>query len=178
MLILMLAFICQNLHAGVQETHAATISEELKHCGEVKLYWAKLILIADVKFSASNCESFEAAKASPNKSLSFLFKRNISAKFFNKAANDSFRNNLKLSKPTPNQLIRANEAFNENYRSVQSGDVYLILQGANQGITLYKNNTLLASSDDPMLSRHYLNIWLGEKPAIKRLKKLLKLLFI
>ena len=176
-LFIILASLSQHAEAADKQLNTIKASKALKNCGEVKLYWAKLIAIADVNFSASNCDSFEAAKASQNKSLAFLFKRNISAKFFNDAANESFRNNLALTESLTNQLIKANEAFNENYQSVQAGDIYLILQDANKGITLYKNNTPLATSTDPKLSRHYLNIWLGDKPAIKRLKKLLILLF-
>ena len=151
-----------------------TVSASKQMCNQVKLKWARIVDIAHVKLFALDCSSFNSAVKSSQKSLEFTFKRNIKADFFKKAANQSYEDNLSLKGKQRSVALNFSKTFNENYQNIQNGDVYFINYDINEGVSLFKNNILLVTHNNQAFAGQYLNIWLGEKPAIKSLKKLLE----
>ncbi len=166
-------FTLLSLTSTVTAIETANDTPALHQCADVKLKWAMLLSVADVKFFSANCESYGLATQQSFKALEFKFNRAVSASYFKKAANKGFEVNLPSALKDRNETIDINHSFNDHYLAIAKGDVYLIKHMGQEGIVLYKNGRQVIQEKNAVFSHYYFNIWLGDQPAIPKLKGLL-----
>lgn len=154
----------------INSSHA---SKSPQLCQTVELKWGGWLPVATVSLYAPICTGLDDIQADQPMSLKFVFHRKISGDYFRKQANESFKANLsQLNDDEQTALENLATAFNANYVTIQPDDKYLIARTENRHLRLWKNDELMVQSEAMELSAHYFDIWLGQQPAIPKLKKM------
>lgn len=159
-------------YAKGQEALPETImvdSKEYILCKNHTIRQALFIKVAYVGLYLQDCDQNENILQMADKLVRFNYQVAIKSSFFKKAAYDFFLKNLNdnVSEDKIAQLTN----FNELYQDMKSDDCYDLYLKEGQQLKLYKNAELLGTSKDTIFSKQYFNIWFGEFPAIKKLKK-------
>ncbi len=130
---------------------------------------ALVIKVAHVGLYLTNCDATKDVMEITDKLVRFKYLVDIKSDFFKQAAESYYIKNLtNESKDSETSELQTFNSFYQDMESEQYYDLYL-KQG--QQLSLYKNQTLLGSSQNPQFSKRYFSIWFGEYPAIKKLKK-------
>ncbi len=160
---------------GLAFSPASQATFKPNECQTVELKWGGWLPVATVSLYAPTCSGLADIKGDEPMALRFVFHRKISGSYFEKQANQSFINNLNGSPLEDAARLKSMaQNFNSHYVTMQPKDEYLIARTENNHLRLWKNKDLLVESTETDLSAHYFNIWLGEQPAIPKLKKLLQ----
>ncbi len=146
------------------------------HCHTTELKWAGWLKIATVTLYADQCLSLSSVRQSANKALLFEFHRTIKRDYFIQQAESSLEQNIRQIKTSQNVegILHQAQLFNVNYQNIEAGDSYLIITEEIGTLKLFKNQDLIGQSNHSELAQHYFDIWLGSKPAIRKLRNIFK----
>lgn len=136
-------------------------------CNNFTLKYALVIKIAEIAWYSPDCKE-NPILGSMNKILRFHYHKNVKSDFFKESAEEFFLKNLDDYGP---ELVVDLKQFNEGYTSIKPGEYFQLEHFDNSEISLYKNDDLLASSNNQKLAVNYFNIWFGKDPVIDKLKK-------
>ena len=140
-----------------------------QRCNDFTLRYGLVIKVAAIGWYAPDCNSKNLLDTS-NKILRFHYFKNVDAVFLKTSAQEYFILNLAESEIKPT-LSNALTSFNDAYVDIQSGQYFQLIHINDQRLSLYRNEELLATTDNAVLARNYFNIWFGNKPVIQKLKK-------
>ncbi len=144
-------------------------SKKYELCKDHTVRQALFIKVAYVGLYLQDCNQDENILQIADKLVRFNYQVTIKSSFFKEAAYDFFVKNLNDS-PTGDKIAQLTD-FNELYQDMKSDDCYDLYLKEGRQLKLYKNTELLGSSSDTDFSNQYFNIWFGQYPAIKKLKK-------
>ncbi|MFK8012130.1 MAG: chalcone isomerase family protein [Marinicellaceae bacterium] len=142
---------------------------EYSLCKEYTVRYAFVVKIAYVGLYLKDCSTDENLLKLSDKLIRFNYQVNVKEKFFIDAAEEFFIKNLHQAGNTNN--IQELNRFNQYYEDIESSDFYDLYHQQGQKLKLSKNNKLLGVSNDVNFGYKYFNIWFGDEPAIKPLKK-------
>ena len=145
-------------------------NSQFEQCDSFTLRYGFVIKVVDIGWYAPNCQVASPILEADNKIVRFHYHKNVEADFFRDSAEEYFLLNLNGS-DQKNQLEQPLLAFNAGYTDIADGEYFDLVHTNGQSLSLYKNNQLLASSDNSQFSQAYFNIWFGEQPVIQKLKK-------
>lgn len=147
---------------------AVTTSSTLQKCNETSIKVMAFVDVADAALYLTDCGDLPAIDG--EKQLSFHYHRDISADDFIEASETLLQRNLTSVEyaKIEAELVK----FNANYEDVKEGDVYDIRQ-TKSGLYLLKNGQQIAHSSSAELATYYYQIWFGQKPFNKAMKKAL-----
>ena len=145
-------------------------SQDYYLCGEHTIKYAYVIKIAYVGLYLRDCEIDKQSVLNiDDKLIRFNYQVDVKAKVFIDAAEEFFMKNLKQS-VSPKEIEEMHR-FNNYYENIQASEYYDLYHQAGSKLKLYKNKKLLGDSEIQGFTFKYFNIWFGEYPAVKPLKK-------
>ena len=154
---------------------ADLLPNEIKHeqrefqlCKQFTFKYGLIFKIAEIGWYAPECNE-PSLLASGNKILRFHYFKNIKADFFKQSAEEYFMLNLS-SEAQKQALTEPLKNFNEGYTDIQAGEYFQLLHQDDIKLSLYKNDVLLAITENNELASLYFNIWFGQQPVIEKLK--------
>lgn len=144
-------------------------TQNLSLCSDTKIYAYGLIKVGHSALYMKNCENRKKQFFDKNKMISFYYERDIPKHAFVKSTLKMLERNLEPQNMEKwrSEIIE----FNDNYQDITNGDQYDICFIKGQGLSLYLNNKLIASHESDEFAALYFNIWFGEKPFNKSMKK-------
>lgn len=140
-----------------------------EQCNAYTLKYALVIKIAEIGWYAPNCKESTLLN-SENKILRFHYFKDVKADFFKKSAEEYFLKNLN-SEQKYDDLLNDLVLFNSGYTEIKPGEYFELVHREENTLSLYRNNKLLASTENKDLAVNYFNIWFGSEPVIDKLKK-------
>ncbi|MGJ8663523.1 MAG: chalcone isomerase family protein [Marinicella sp.] len=143
-------------------------SVDFNRCNQYTLRYGFVIKVAEIGWYAPKC-GVQTLLQTNNKILRFHYYKDVKADFFIKSAEKYFLLNLE-NEAQEMALIEPLKNFNYGYTDIQSGEYFQLVHINESNLSLYKNEELLASTDNVDLAKKYFNIWFGQKPVIKKLK--------
>ncbi len=141
-----------------------------ERCDQYTLRYGLVIKVAQIGWYARNCKTAQSILDVGDKVLRFHYFKNVKADFFKKSAEEFFLKNLAPNQKQPD-LIQALKSFNNGYTAIKEGEYFELIHSDDKQLKLYRNDRLLASSNNEILAKNYFNIWFGKEPVIDKLKK-------
>lgn len=142
---------------------------QFEQCNSYTLKYALVIKVAEIGWYAPNCNENSLLDAE-DKILRFHYFKDVKADFFKQSAEEFFLKNI-----NPNQqhdeLLQALTDFNNGYTEIKPGEYFDLVHSQEKYLSLFRNNKLLATTDNRNLAVNYFNIWFGTEPVIDKLKK-------
>lgn len=168
MLLLLVGFCVhsKNLSSTIEHNQ-----ERYKLCSDFTIKYGFVFKVAHVGLYLPDCQSMVNPLDAPKKIMRFKYLVDISSEDFKSSAEEFYLKNVNADtlEASKDEFYR----FNESYQDIESGEFYDLIQQGNSKLSLYKNNTSLGVTDNPILARNYFTIWFGQKPVIKKMKKAL-----
>lgn len=141
---------------------------DLQQCASMKMRaLGGLVTIGEAELSLASCYEASNILDPIPKMLSITFARDVSAERLNKMASESMTDNLGEG----NSFDSIFECISGVYQDTREGDRYDVLYLPGEGLSLKLNQKLIAHCPDSDWAPKYFNIWFGEKPFHKRLRK-------
>ena len=141
---------------------------EFERCDAFTVRYGFVIKVVEIAWYAPVCNGLPLLK-SANKILRFHYFKDVKAEFFRQSAEEYFLLNLD-TKAQQQALIEPLKNFNDGYTDIQSGEYFQLVLANDTHLSLYRNNNLLAFTDNVDLAKKYFNIWFGKDPVIEKLK--------
>lgn len=149
-----------------------TIDNSTYHlCKEHTIRYAYVIKIAYVGLYLQNCSNNQNLLNVSDKLIRFNYQMDVKAEIFIDAAKEFFEKNTAQEQAT--QFTQELNRFNQFYENINDSDYYDLYHQSGETLKLYKNNKLLGTSENSDFAFKYFNIWFGEYPSVKPLKKAL-----
>jgi len=139
----------------------------LQQCSVVPIK-VMLFNLGDVALYREQCNEDTELTSQPLQ-LSFIYKRSFDADDFQKSSVELLKRNL--DENTYASIEQALVKFNAGYQQAEKGDRYDIRYSDGSGLLLFKNGQQLSQSDNAQLGRLYFDIWFGQDPFSKGMKK-------
>ena len=137
---------------------------ELDQCGQGDLVALVFYTVGQGLLWRDDCERPFELEADERRYMEFRYEESIPADAFVESAEFYLRRN---GIQTDESLDR----FHQAYRAVEPGDTYAVAYEPGSGLRLLLNGEELGKLEDPLLSRRYFAIWLGDRPFDEDLKK-------
>jgi hypothetical protein len=144
-------------------------SDQYKLCKQHAIKYAYIVKIAYVGLYLKDCKSDQDLLNISDKLIRFNYQVNVKAHIFSDAAKKYFMKNV-LNAVSQHELIELNR-FNEFYENVKATEYYDLYHQQGKRLKLFKNEKLLGISENKSFSYNYFNIWFGNNPAVKPLKR-------
>jgi hypothetical protein len=141
---------------------------EFQLCKQFTLKYGLIFKIAEIGWYAPECNGLSVL-ASGNKIVRFHYFKNVKADFFKQSAEEYFMLNL-ISEAQKQALTEPLKKFNNGYTDIQAGEYFQLLHQDDTKLSLFKNDVLLAATENNELASLYFNIWFGQQPVIEKLK--------
>ncbi len=151
------------------DSEIQSAGQTLKLCSTTKVKAYSMILVGYSALYMEDCDSRGDDFFEKNKVLSFYYLRDVPKHAFQKSTLKFLQKNL--SKETMVQLEPEIVHFNESYQDVGKDDQYKICFSSGEGLKLYLNDEVISSNGNDELAKLYFNVWFGEKPFNKSMKK-------
>ena len=125
--------------------------------------------VADIDWFSTECRKDQHILTTTPVLLRFTYLRDIKREFFINSATEYFFRNL--DRPQTPQSKTIIQDFNQSYQDVTDGDVYDLVIDQEGTVKLFKNNSLIQSTQDPLIRNNYFKIWFGKDPVLPKLKE-------
>ncbi len=139
-----------------------------ERCNDYTLRYGLVIKVAEIGWYAPDCQNKSLLETS-DKILRFHYFKNVEAEFFKESAEEYFILNLEKNSIQPG-LSEALKVFNNGYCDIQPGQYFQLHHSNDNTLSLFRNEELLATTENAFLARNYFNIWFGKKPVIEKLR--------
>lgn len=139
----------------------------LQQCSAVPIK-VMLFNLGDVALYREQCRE-DSELTSQMVQLSFIYKRAFDAEDFQKSSLELLKRNV--NQTTFESIESALVEFNSGYQQAEPGDRFDIRYSSAEGLILFKNGQQLSQSDDAKLGEVYFDIWFGQDPFSKGMKK-------
>lgn len=142
-------------------------SHRLQRCSQTPIRVLGFVNIGAAALYAGDCSQREK----PPIQLSIRYARSFSAQELRSASEQLLRRNISAEAyaNADTEIAR----INSWYQDISPGQRYDIHYCEQHGLSLYKDAQLLGKSTAKYPGQSYLNIWLGDKPFSKNMKKAL-----
>lgn len=170
-LLIILSLILCSLNLKAEEILPLSLTEnntQFERCDEYTLRYGFVIKVVDIGWYAPACNEITLLESS-NKILRFHYHKDVKADFFKESAEEYFILNLE-TEAQQQALRQPLKDFNDGYTDIESGEYFQLVLANDSNLSLYRNNNLLASTDNVELAKKYFNIWFGKNPVIEKLK--------
>lgn len=165
---LLFSFTAKSITNKIMPTTMTVESGSYFLCKEHTIKYAFVVKIAYVGLYLKDCQIEQDNLKIEDKLIRFNYQVNVKAKVFIDSAKEFYLKNL--------QVVNIKELtelsrFNQLYENIKASEYYDLYHKDGQSLKLFKNDKLLGASENQIFSFNYFNIWFGEYPAVKPLKK-------
>jgi hypothetical protein len=143
-------------------------------CKEHTIKYAYVIKIAYVGLYLQDCKINDNLLTSADKLIRFNYQVNVKAEVFIDAAEEYFLKNINplvKNQKVNDQILTELKKFNTHYENIKAYEYYDLYHKQGRLLKLIKNSKTIGISNNKSFSYRYFNIWFGDKPAVKKLKK-------
>ena len=144
--------------------------QPLQLCNSAKIKVMALFNVGQAALYLKDCKQQVEPLNQPIQ-LSIIYQRKFTPEDFQKSAYKLLQRNL--SEQQFEAIEDQLQAFNSNYQAIEKGERYDICYSEKTGLMLHKNGQLISQSPSQALGESYFQIWFGERPFNKKLKKAL-----
>ena len=144
--------------------------QPLELCNNAKIKVMAMFTVGQAAMYLQDCKQQTEPLNQPIQ-LSIVYQREFTPEDFQKSAYKLLQRNL--SEQQFGAIEDQLQEFNSNYQAISKGERYDICYSENTGLMLHKNGQLISQSPSQALGESYFQIWFGERPFNKKLKKAL-----
>lgn len=138
-------------------------------CKEHTIRYAYVIKIAYVGLYLKNCNAEKDLLNITDKLIRFNYQLDVKADVFINAAKKFYVKNTKTKLSAQEEKVL--DKFNQLYVNIKESEYFDLYHQKNTNLKLYKNGELLGGSQNSTFAAKYFNIWFGDEPSVKSLKK-------
>ncbi len=152
-----------------QPQSLAAYDQNWQQCNHHMVRKGIIFKVADIDWFSIECRKDQHILTTTPVLLRFTYLRDIKREFFIESATEYFFRNL--DRPQTEQSKKIINDFNQSYQDVTDGDVYDLVIDQEGTLKLFKNNSLIQSTQNPLIRNNYFKIWFGKEPVLPKLKE-------